>query len=218
MKTSPIRNSYYTDNSIDIMKKQLMLIGDVHGKYHKYQELIQIAEDKNINSIQLGDFGFELEHIWHRNNIDCDNHKILFGNHDFYPFIDLPHSLGNFGYLEEYGIFYIRGANSIDKYRRTPGLNWFDNEELSWEEANQCLDLYETIKPNIVISHDCPFFAYEHFNIKSTIKNHTSVLLSEIHNTHQPQNWYFGHHHISTNFMYMNTNFRCLAELEYTII
>lgn len=152
------------------MKRQLMLIGDVHGKYYEYHELIKIAEQKNIKSIQLGDFGFEIEHIWHRNNINSTNHKILFGNHDFYPFIDLPHSLGNFGYLEEYGIFYIRGANSIDKYRRTIGLDWFSNEELSWEEANQCLELYEKIKPNIVISHDCPDFTYKQFNIHSNKK------------------------------------------------
>lgn len=63
---------------IDKTKISLLVIGDVHGKINEYWKLIN---KYNIDSIQLGDFGFKRHHNWHLENVDSSKHKINFGNH-----------------------------------------------------------------------------------------------------------------------------------------
>lgn len=195
----------------------LILIGDVHCKTEKYHDIVILAEQSNLETIQIGDFGFEDEHIWHLKNVDNKKHKILFGNHDFYPLVESNHSLGHYGYIEKHDLFYIRGAESIDRSIRTDGLDWFPEEQLNWDQSNDCLELYEQIKPGNLITHDCPFFLYPLFGITNNPKNHTSSLLYEVFNIHKPNQWFFGHHHQSFKIQYGGTHFQCLAELEYKI-
>lgn len=196
----------------------VVLIGDVHGKIHQYKNLIaNLSDDRNI--IQLGDFGFIEEHNWFLKNISNPNHKILFGNHDYYPYVKERHSLGDFGYLEDLDIFYIRGASSIDKNSRIPGISWFQEEELNAQRSFDCFDLYSRIKPKKVISHDCPpVVQKEMFKYDRLFNSSTGNLLNAVFEVHKPNNWYFGHHHSSKTKEIGNTIFQCLDELEYTII
>ena len=130
----------------------LTFIGDVHGKYKEY--LNKITEKEY--SIQLGDFGFDYSCLKH---VDTTKHKILLGNHDNYDNIP-KHSLGDFGVYELLGlkIFYIRGAYSIDKKYRIVGRSWWENEELNYTQCNDCIQLYKNTKPDMVISHDAPYY------------------------------------------------------------
>lgn len=102
---------------------------------------------------------------------------------------------------------------SIDKHLRTPGIDWWEEEELSIPEFYQVLDNYESIKPNIIISHDCPT---EVFNIKDTSR--TRQFMDTMLEIHRPKLWIFGHHHMSINKNVNNTNYICLNELETYII
>lgn len=187
----------------------MLIIGDVHGKIVQYNNLIS----KSDTSIQVGDFGFKKQHDWHINHIDPSKHKINFGNHDYYPYLNMEHSTSNWSYIEDY-IFTVRGADSIDKYLRTEGLDWFRNEELTYKEGYQIIENYEKIKPNIVVTHDCPqsvaenLFSYIHGN-----KSMTRLILQEMFEVHQPSQWFFGHHHKDIDVMIEGTNFICLDEL-----
>jgi len=178
---------------------EITIIGDVH--------IIQ-----NIKkSIQVGDFGFRKEHEWHLQNIDSSNHKIVFGNHDDYNFLNEKHSLKNWSY--ENNIFTIRGAESIDRYRRTEGVDYFSNEELNYTEFDEVIENYINIKPKIVISHDCPkSICTSLFGIHD--KNITRSGLDALFEIHKPDIWIFGHHHRSINTNILKTNFICLKELE----
>src|SRR5579863_5210382 len=98
-------------------------IGDVHGKYSQYLDLI-----KPLNAtVQVGDMGFSYEHM---DSLDPKTHKFFGGNHDNYDVIDkCPNCLGDYGmdHLNGVPFFFCRGAFSIDQeYRRnTKPVSWW---------------------------------------------------------------------------------------------
>ena len=192
----------------------LIVIGDVHCKIKKYYEIISSCKE----SIQVGDFCLQDEWDWLEKNVSLE-HKINPGNHDFIPYLNKPHSLGNWSF--ERGIFTVRGANSVDKHKSTEGLDWFPNEELNYQETNEVFDNWNIIKPKVVITHDCPasvaeiFFDMPTSGInKEVFKSTTRELLQGLFEDHQPDIWIFGHHHQSCDMVINGTRFICLAELE----
>lgn len=189
-------------------KTTMRIIGDVHQKISEYAKLIQGQDE----SICVGDFGFADEHRWHMQNVSL-NHKINFGNHDDTNFLHELHSCGNYSVVHDGEIFTIRGAQSTDKVLRYSGINYWDDEELSYSAAEKMLDLYEITQPRIVISHDCPEIVRQKmFGIYDP--TFTSRLLNTTLEIWQPKIWIFGHHHQSKNLFVGKTRFICLAELE----
>ncbi len=201
----------------------LRVVGDVHAKVEGYIFLVCGAN----NSVQIGDMGFKktyLELLQYKNNalldFNFDDHKFFCGNHDSQDDLDI---LGSF-YLGRYGnanvgntdFFYVSGALSIDKHLRTEDKSWWRNEELNYQQAIDCFDLYVKTKPSIVLSHDCPQQALEgmishHFDDKSLTRN----LLTNMFDAHQPRLWVFGHHHQCREWTLKNCKFICLNELEF---
>lgn len=186
----------------------MRIIGDVHQKISEYVKLIQEQDE----SICVGDFGFADEHRWHMQNVS-PKHKINFGNHDDTNFLHELHSCGNYSVIRDGEIFTIRGAQSTDRILRYAGINYWDDEELSYSAAEKMLDLYEITKPKIVISHDCPEIVRQRM-LGIYDSTFTSKLLDEVWHTWQPEIWIFGHHHQSKNLILDNTWFICLNELE----
>jgi len=208
-----------------IMKFPLTLIADVHTKFDAYYAIV--SNPKCVNSIQIGDFGFEkTNQKMLKSGLDFDKHKILFGNHDDYNYLFQPYSLENYRVFNlensdgsNTRIMTIRGAKSIDKNMRFPGIDWFPQEELNIVEWYEIATVYENVKPHIVITHCCPQFIkeilFEQYNYDPIYKSITCDWLEELFNIHQPKLWVFGHHHKSVKFTTENgTRFKCLAELE----
>lgn len=192
------------------LKNDIIVIGDVHGKTNRYHKILKSFPKHD--SIQVGDFGFQSHHDWHMKKINGDQHKINFGNHDYYPYLFEKHSLENYSLINN-EIMTIRGAFSIDKMDRVEGLDWFANEELNYGEMQGAIDFYEINKPRIVISHDCPHEIRKLlFGIEA--KSITTNGLQVMFEIHKPELWVFGHHHTSVNEVIDGTRFRCLAELE----
>lgn len=188
----------------------MLIIGDVHGKTLKYQEIIKGTDE----SVQLGDFGFKVAHDWVMGNVDTDKHKVLFGNHDYYPYIKYKHSITDTFFMDSTrSILYIRGAYSIDKALRVDGIDWFNNEELTFRDFYSIIDNITEWKPDTIISHDCPQLLYSMLGIqdKGSI---TSQGLQGCFESWQPKLWVFGHHHRSKTVKIERTKFVCLAELE----
>ena len=143
------------------------------------------------------------------------NHYINPGNHDYGPVLQYQtnQSCGNFAYFDQFDIFTVRGAESIDKHLRTEGIDWFPNEELNYREQLEAFDKYCDIKPKVVISHDCPQkVANALFGIYD--KTQTRFMLEMMFQEHQPELWIFGHHHKSKDVQIGRTQFVCLSELE----
>lgn len=196
------------------MNSQL-IIGDVHQKIVQYYAIVRRHGGKTI---QVGDFGFGEYHKWHLNMLDSEKNKVNFGNHDDYNFLYHPHSLSDFSFDSKNSLMTIRGAASIDKWKRNEGIDWFPNEELNYNEMNQAIELADKEKPQIIISHDCPEEVRDTFfdiSIKSNPKNKsiTTQGLQELFETHQPVLWVFGHYHRKINEQVNGTRFICLEEL-----
>lgn len=192
--------------------KTLLFIGDVHGKKKEYRNIIDYGTYDM--SFCVGDFGFQLEHLWASEMLK-DNDKIVFGNHDDTRALAENYSIGNRQFFPEFDLFAIRGAMSVDKQHRILGRDYFDNEELNYIEATAALDDYSKHCPSIVVSHDGPQSAVE--NMFPYIKGKptsTRMLHDSLLEVHAPNIWIFGHHHKSMKYFNGQTLFICLAELE----
>lgn len=195
---------------------KITLIGDPHGKTINYNCIVSDCEQRGEKTLTVGDNGFEKQWVDGEKFLNTIpngtiNHKWLGGNHDVYPNNHFAQSLGDFGVWN--GIFFVRGANSIDKAQRIEGRDWFREEEMDYSQMLECFDLYESVKPEIVVSHDCPQSVME-FMFGYTEKSRTRTLLEEMFRIHQPKTHLFGHHHCSREAFCGNTEFICLKELE----
>ena len=196
----------------------MIIIGDVHGKVEEYKKIID--NNKEHTSIQLGDFGFKIQHNWFIDNIsDHDKHKIIFGNHDYYPYLYEDYSMKNSSVVKynDKTIMTVRGADSIDAHLRIEGRDLFKEEQVTYEEAIEISESYESVKPDIVISHDCPLFVCKQL-FGYGDKTITNQLLNSLFEIHHPELWIFGHHHKSIQQNIDGTKFICLKELEHIII
>jgi hypothetical protein len=185
---------------------------------------------KNDYSVQLGDCGFEYRDL---ELVDSHRNRILLGNHEnMDTAFDYPHMLGHYGVatLGPFTFFYIRGGFSLDKKYRiadekiTKYKSWFREEELTYKQGLECIALYERIKPDVVLSHDCTAdisamigspdimaaFGYPRSMVTST-----QELLQQMADVHQPKLHIFGHYHRNWEVKYMRTHYICVAERQY---
>lgn len=206
--------------------KSIAIVGDVHGKFDEYYQ--QIKKSGARESIQIGDMGVGfgktsdeilMTYLDHLNDQDANSyHRFFRGNHDSPDVCNgHPYHLGDWGYLSDYGIFWIAGAWSIDWEWRKEGIEWWSDEQLSDDVWKEIREAYSDIKPNIVLSHDAPLDAYSQvlgYHGSRIIPTTTSRELNGLFFIHQPKRWTFGHHHTGITQNYLGCEFRCLAELE----
>lgn len=183
----------------------MRIIGDVHGKMDRYKKVIAKCDE----SVQLGDMNFTYEAL---NDVSLD-HRFIKGNHDGYNITD-PHELGDYGVHRFMDMFYVRGALSIDRMYRMPGVDWFEEEQITMRAMIEAIEKYTKLKPSVMLSHDCPQSVCEQL-FGYTDKPLTRQGLQVMFENHQPDLWIFGHHHHSKNEVINGTNFICLKELEW---
>jgi predicted phosphohydrolase len=198
---------------LQVQNNKLLLIGDVHAKFAEYQAHIS----EYGNSLQLGDFGVGfLGHSYPE--LLPGGHSFIRGNHDN-PLVARvhPNYQGDYGIRPDDGIFYLSGAHtpSFDSRWRIAGVDWWPDEQLSQEDLNKALIQYVREKPEIMVSHCCPFTiqqAFWHFN--PAYPNRTCDMLDLMLKEHQPKLWVFGHYHKPIVKRKGKTKFVCLGELD----
>lgn len=209
---------------------EVRFIGDVHGRYNPYEKIIQSCS----HSIQVGDMGvgfFSVKQgeIKKSKNPSFDKmskgwHKFIRGNHDNPQHcLNHPHCLEDGGVYElgDSRVYTLGGAVSIDRAYRTEGLDWWPDEELPQNRLDIEVELYKEIKPDVVVTHDCPeSIARQVMDIlniydKDKFPSRTRLALDQMLFHHQPRHWIFGHWHKDMEFNQAGTNFICLAELSY---
>lgn len=192
----------------------ILVIGDIHGNVDSYWKLLQ---KHKMRSLHVGDFGFGKHHRWHLKNIDSNNHKVNFGNHDDYHYLDYEHSAGDASFSAAKKLMTIRGAQSIDRGWESANDAWWPNEELNYVEMTEAVEMYERERPLIVVTHDCPqsvrqqLFKYEE-------KSRTSNGLQAMFELHQPDMWVFGHYHTAKDEIINGTRFICLPISGHIVI
>lgn len=198
----------------------MLFIGDVHGKFPPYLECIVDHE----KSLQVGDFGVGFKNYYTEETEYSptmgDMHRFIRGNHDNKEECKKHPNWIPDGTMWE-NIFCVGGGLSIDKNYRIEGVNYWSDEELSWDEWNHILADYEKIKPKYVVSHDAPegvvgefFPRYNKMAFPSSTRQGLQTMLD----IHKPDLWVFGHWHEGRQRNIYGTEFLCLGELEYKYI
>lgn len=172
----------------------MKFLGDIHGNYSLAFKLANSFPNEEV--IQIGDFGFGFQNF----PAFPTNLKFIRGNHDS-PNLCRTHP----NYLGEYGrykqIFFVSGADSVDKNMRIEGKSWWRDEELSYSQAESCLSLWKRSKSPILVAHDAPQFIVEgYFLIYDRCL--TRNLLQEMIKARKPEVMIFGHHHRSFRINY----------------
>lgn len=186
-------------------------IGDVHHKFDEYLKIIEGCE----RSIQVGDFGAGFDAL----PVMSLNHGAIRGNHDNPQIIKAYSNWIPDGYYDaSTKTFFLGGALSIDKHNRISGRDFWEDEELSMSEMYAFMDFYETVKPEIFVSHDCPQEIFSRLFSSSGDRSRTRQALDCFFDIHKPNLWVFGHHHKDKNITYKGTEFRCLGELSFVDI
>lgn len=194
----------------------MYFIGDIHGDFDTYRKLT--AENDQIEcSLQVGDMG-----IFREPDVDLvpgsPNHKFIRGNHDNPTLCkDHPNYLGDYGYAPTPEIFYVSGGYSVDYRSRTPGVDWWHDEELTYPQMHEALGMYLDIRPRIVVSHECPIEAKEDVlgGYPTNITSNTERLLQRMLEGYRPELWIFGHHHRPVERTLNGTHFVCLGDIKY---
>jgi hypothetical protein len=204
--------------------KAIRIIGDVHGKFRPYRELIR---DVSF-SIQAGDMGVGFRRLYGGeitisgnppfNAMSEGRHLFIRGNHDNpADCVAHPHCIADGAVVD--GVYCLGGAVSIDRAYRTEGFDWWPDEECSYAELERMIDEYAAIKPEIVITHEAPesiaasiLAAFRMRKIEDGSR--TRHALQRMLETHQPRLWVHGHWHVSLDHNVGRTRFRGLAELE----
>jgi len=200
---------------------KIIIIGDVHGKTTTYQKIIRRLPEGQ-RTIQCGDMGIGFKGVGLHEM--SPEHKWFRGNHDNpEPCRQNPNYLGDWGFLETDSLFWLAGASSIDQASRVEGISWWPDEQLSYGELLQAIELYEKVKPKYVVSHEAPLrvgrfmlstLIGPYFAAKGECCNsRTAQALQAMFEAHQPKEWVFGHYHVDKQFELEGTKFTCVAEL-----
>ncbi len=214
-------------------KKLVRIVGDIHGKIYDYRSyaLVTGVRGRQIvqpeYSVQVGDFGIGFfSPFWHDKEVEWQKqhpqHRFIRGNHDDPALCKtMP------GYIEdgtvEGDVMFVGGAWSIDYDWRTPGIDWWPDEELSYEELDKLITKFGQVKPRVMITHDCPTeVAWEMFLSKGLglgdnkqIKTRTGEALQAMFDIHKPELWVYGHWHNTRRANIKGTVFQCLGELDF---
>jgi len=145
------------------------------------------------------------------------HHRFIRGNHDDPEMCHQhPCFLGEFGYLEKQQIYFISGGYSIDYELRTPGVDWWPDEELSEDELREVVGQVRRLEPRIIVSHEGPTVAKEyavHNFAKIGKASRTEAAMQRILGRHRPEFWIFGHHHVHVDVELAGTRFVGLNEM-----
>lgn len=200
-------------------------VGDVHGHLYEFKLVVE-SKPKDIDKIiQVGDFGigFGQSDYWHESLDEYmieNNIYFLRGNHDN------PTQCGemqnNLMAGQHKDFFVIPGAWSIDYAYRTEGISWWKDEELSYEELDRMLSIYNLVRPRVMVTHDCPLSVSNKLFIERgksfsgmQYKTRTGSALEEMFKLHKPKLWLFGHWHCDVDEVIDGTRFICLNEMSY---
>lgn len=207
----------------------ILVVGDVHMEFGALNMLINKKKPDMI--LACGDFGYWPNVSWGLplSNIKLqDTKKILWcdGNHEDHwalrdrttdelapNIIYMPRG-STYTLPDGRTILFMGGAHSIDKYRRTEGIDWFREEVITQSDLENLPDP-NTTKIDIFITHTCPTELVEMLMLKYPEKgmepsNHALSTLWDMYN---PKLWFFGHWHqyMSTLEKDSNTQFYCLS-------
>ena len=204
-----------------------VFVGDTHARFGHLNQFI--ADHHPDNVFVCGDFGYWNEqsfggpdyNMWDR--LQPNNTKVYFcdGNHeDFNLLCQLEQQHGTEHPIEvKQNVYYcprgstltlddgtkilfFGGAYSIDKHLRIKDVNWFEQEQATFEQ----LERVKNTDVDVVVSHTCPKRLISDVALRCSIpltkitQCQTETVLDKLFDIVKPKEWYFGHWHQSGTF------------------
>lgn len=194
-----------------------LFVGDIHGDTKALIRLTKYAMrlQKIERVIQVGDFSIDPADYELHWPFDIPLWFIA-GNHDHYHALSQGVNLApNVRYIKRGeivdGILFVGGAYSVDKDLRVPGVDWFPEEQMSYEEWLVMLSTKTVIK--IMVCHDTVSSVYHRFGLEDVnwTKNTHSVGLDMIFNQVKPFLYIHGHHHKRLTYEHNDCIFESLG-------
>ena len=206
---------------------RVMVLGDIHGHFDRVNHLIQRERPDIV--LQCGDFGYwpQLgEAEWQKLDTSATRFYFCDGNIDDIVSLQALSQARRQPVEISPGVFYmprgstltlpdsrralfIGGAMSRDKHQRSPGVDWFPEEQL----CDQDLCGLPAPPVDIVISHTCPAeFTVSHFKVNTAEEEDISrQYLSAVLNRYAPPLWFFGHWHLRAEGIFLQTRWHALS-------
>ena len=209
---------------------KVLIVGDTHGDPQFVSNIHRAARDHEVESIiQLGDFGYNFDRnllasigAW----LDRDENHSWFwidGNHDQHDYIEqdilsvvpnwnkpVAHFHERMFYVPRGAVFAVGGTNvlglggaySIDKYRRSPGVSWWEQEMIRPSDMLRAVANATRVgQVDVMITHDAPMSDElgEMLNGAGYKVDYDSAAnraaLTRVVDEVRPQRLYHGHYH-----------------------
>ena len=205
------------------------ITGDTHGYYNETMERFLSAGVTEGDTVMIcGDFGFVWscgsEHEFNLKQLAKEKFTILFvdGNHEnfdlleTYPVVDYcggkAHKIadniyhlmrGHVFVIDGKSFFTFGGAYSIDKYMRTPGYSWWEQEIPTpddYDTANENLERVN-YKVDYVLTHTIPEQMIYRINKQKDMHDaELTGYLDWLYEKLDFKAWYAGHWHMDWSF------------------
>lgn len=213
----------------------MFLLGDVHGEKHLFKPFFN-SEEKIC--LQLGDFGFLWQDRDMQKNKFLDTFEkeypdkiilTILGNHENYDLVarfpkvqimggNARKLRNNIFALERGDVFQIEGhiclaiggADSLDRYSRTAGVDWWPQETVTMKDISMAIKNVHKFAGGYVdyiFSHCLPYAVMHHFLPERTIYGQSEHRLDSLLDCPYVQfgEWYAGHIHITKDYKNFHT-------------
>ena len=208
------------------MKKyDIVIMGDIHCEWVK---LNMFVSQKNPNIIlQCGDFGWwpyekeldiaklklhDTKLYWCDGNHEHFDSLLSLESNEVHPNCHYMPRGSTMKLPDGRTVLFIGGGDSIDKEWRTPGYDWFPEEQISFN----VFDILPDIKIDIVISHTCPEEFTYGLELGLKKKDASRLFLSLVLEKYMPEQWFFGHFHQWKRGQYRDCRWECLNMCTHT--
>lgn len=223
----------------------MLFVGDIHRKFDViFDHCIKYGYKGNI--FQVGDFGIGFnKESWELDLIDSINNTmkllectlyVIRGNHDDPKYFkEHKYDKSNLIFIEDYEvielegkkIFCLGGGISVDRIWRTEGIDYWQNEGVSFNEKK-----IPSYPIDIIVTHIKPTFAppngrYPHFIYTNAMQdkkllndllmegNRMEIIYNKL-NKSNLTNYFYGHYHESFSYKHNDgVDFKCLNENEF---
>jgi hypothetical protein len=206
---------------------KILFLGDIHGEWDAANETIRKARFKYpdiSHIIQVGDCGdgwagpdfrWPVEHADDLPIHWCD------GNHENFDLIDAAifnnrltyQPRGSIIEIDGFRIMFMGGATSIDKDYRTPYIDWWPQEDITYGQIAVALQQQGPI--DLIVSHERP----ESIPIPPGMRyidigKANCACLEALLQHFKPNWWAYGHYHRPNHGRITGTEYVCCPKID----